>query len=84
MAGRIRVLDSANRTMQRLGYLKALCAVVNETETSNLESLGRRFISRVTKRVKLTPPFDDALQEYARTRLTDGAQCPALTCRSRC
>lgn len=73
MAGRIRVLDSANRTMQRLGYLKALCAVVNETETSNLETLGRRFISRVTQRVKLTPPFDEDLTEYVKTRLTDGA-----------
>lgn len=73
MAGRIRVLDSANRTMQRLGYLKALCALVNETETSNLESLGRRLINRVTQRTRLTPPFTETLQEYARTRLTDGA-----------
>lgn len=73
MAGRIRVLDSANRTMQRLGYLKALCALVNENETSNLESLGKRFISRVTQRVKLSPPFDDELVEYARLRLTDSA-----------
>ena len=73
MASRIRVLDSANRTMQRLGFLKALAALVNEKETSNLETLGKRFVSRVTQRVKLTPPYDDDLQEYARTRLTDGA-----------
>ncbi len=73
MASRIRVLDSANRTMQRLGYLKALAALVNETETSNLETLGKRFITRVTQRVKLTPPYDDDLKEYAKTRLTDGA-----------
>jgi len=59
--------------MQRLGYLKALCAQVNETETSNLENLGKRFIDRVTKRVKLCPPFDDELIDYARLRLTDGA-----------
>ena len=52
MASRIRVLDSANRTMQRLGFLKALAALVNETETSNLETLGKRFVERVTKRVK--------------------------------
>lgn len=71
MSGRIRVLDSANRTMQRLGYLKALCALVNETETSNLESLGKRFIDHVTQRIKLSPPFDDELVEYARLRLTD-------------
>jgi len=73
MASRIRVLDSANSTMQRLGFLKALAALVNETETSNLETLGRRFVARVTQRVKLTPPYDDDLKEYARTRLTDGA-----------
>ena len=73
MASRIRVLDSANRTMQRLGFLKAISALVNESETSNLETLGKRFIARVTQRVKLTPPYDDDLKEYARTRLTDGA-----------
>lgn len=73
MAGRIKVLDSANRTMQRLGFLKALAALVNENETSNLETLGKRFISRVTQRVRLSPPFDEDLQEYAKTRLTDGA-----------
>ena len=73
MTGRIRVLDAANRTMQRLGYLKVLATLVNESETSNLETLGRRLISRVTHRVRLSPPFDDDLQEYAKTRLTDGA-----------
>lgn len=73
MASRIRVLDAANRTMQRLGFLKALAALVNESETSNLETLGKRFVARVSQRVKLTPPFDDDLKEYARTRLTDGA-----------
>lgn len=73
MASRIRVLDSAKRTMQRLGFLKALAALVNESETSNLETLGKRFLTRVTQRVKLTPPYDDDLKEYAKTRLTDGA-----------
>ena len=73
MASRIRVLDSAKRTMQRLGYLKALAALVNESKTSNLETLGKRFVARVTQRVKLTPPYDEYLKEYAKTRLTDGA-----------
>ena len=73
MASRIRVLDSAKRTMQRLGFLKVLAALVNESETSNLETLGKRFVARVTQRVKLTPPYDDDLKHYARTRLTDGA-----------
>ncbi len=72
MAGRIRVLDAANRTMQRLGYVKALCVIVNETETSSLAALGKRLIERVTKRVKMVPPFDEAIREYAKTRLTDG------------
>jgi hypothetical protein len=58
--------------MQRLGYLKALAALVNENQTTNLETLGKRLISRVTQRVKLSPPFDEDLHEYARTRLTDG------------
>lgn len=73
MAGRIRVLDAANYTMQRLGYLKALAVLVNENETSNLETLGKRLIGRVRHRVRLSPPFGEDLQEYARTRLTDGA-----------
>ncbi|HUY34043.1 MAG TPA: hypothetical protein VMV69_14945 [Pirellulales bacterium] len=73
MAGRIRVLDSANRTMQRLGYLKPLCALVNETETSNLSTLGKRFIERVTKRVRIAPPFDPETRDYVKCRLTDGA-----------
>lgn len=73
MASRIRVLDSANRTMQRLGFLKALAALVNGTETGNLDTLGKQFLSRVTQRTKLAPPFDEDLKDYARTRLTDGA-----------
>jgi hypothetical protein len=59
--------------MQRLGYLKALAAIVNENETSNLETLGKRLITRLTQRVRLSPPFDEDLKEYAKTRLTDGA-----------
>jgi hypothetical protein len=59
--------------MQRLGYLKALAALVNENKTSNLETLGKRLISRVTQRVRLAPHFDEDLQEYAKTRLTDRA-----------
>ena len=71
MAKKIRVLDSANRTMQRLGFLKLLCALVSETETSNLESLGKRLIDRVTKRIKVSPPFNENTQSYVKSRLTD-------------
>ena len=52
--------------MQRLGYLKALAALVNENETSNLETLGKRLIARLSRRVRLSPPFDEDLQEYAK------------------
>jgi hypothetical protein len=71
MPGRIRVLDAANRTMQRLGYLKALCVIVNETETSTLASLGKRLLERVTKKVRLSPPFDNDIRDYVQNRLTD-------------
>src|SRR5487761_80512 len=70
MAKRIRVLDSANRAMQRLGYLKPLCALVNKTETSNLETLGKRLIERVTKRVVASSPLDAQTREYVKNRLT--------------
>lgn len=71
MPGRIRVLDASNRTMQRLGYLKPLCVLVNETETSNLASLGRRLIERVTKPVRCPLPLDEAVRDYIKRRLVD-------------
>ena len=71
MAGRIRVLDAANRTMQRLGYLKPLSMLVNETETSNLTTLGKRLIERVATRVRITTPVDEQTRDYAKARLTD-------------
>lgn len=71
MPHKIRVLNAANRTMQRLGFLKPLCALVNEQETSNLASLGKRFIERVTKRVPLTTPLDAETRSYVENRLTD-------------
>ena len=55
------------------GYLKAVASLVTENETSNLETFGKRFIARVTHRVRFQPPFDEELQAYAKTRLTDGA-----------
>jgi hypothetical protein len=54
--------------MQRLGYLKVLCALVNETETSDLQSLGKRLIARVTHRVKLLPPFEEDVEGSASTK----------------
>lgn len=71
MSVKIRVLASANRTMQRLGFLKLLCAQTARVETSNLESVGKQFIQALMKRVRLTPPYRDTLREYVRVRLTD-------------
>ena len=64
-----RVLDSAKRPMQRLGYLKHLlnrCAVL---ETSNIETLGHDLTEAVTRKVRtsLTPELAD----YVQRRLTD-------------
>lgn len=71
MAGRIRVLDSANRTMQRLGYLKVLAALGRGSDTSSLSSLGRHLLERVTKRVRISPSLDGDIRDYVKTRLTD-------------
>lgn len=70
MAKRIRVLDAANRSMQRLGYLKLLCLLVNKTETSNAEALGKRLVERVTKLIRVSPPFNPELRDYVSRRLT--------------
>jgi len=68
---KIRTLASANRRMQRLGFLKLLCAQTARVETSNLESVGKQFVQTLMKRVRLTPPYADTLREYVRLRLTD-------------
>lgn len=71
MPVKIRILSSATKTMQRLGYLKLLAQQTARTETSNVASLGQRLISTVTKRVKVQSPFDPALTDYVRIRLFD-------------
>jgi len=65
-----RVLDSAKRPMQRLGYLKHLLNRCVTLETSNLETLGHGLTETVTRnvRISLTPELTD----YIRRRLTDG------------
>jgi hypothetical protein len=73
MVGRIRVLDNAKRIMQRLGYLKLLCALVKKKETSNLASLGKKLIDRVTAPVRLVRPLEGYIRDYIKARLTDGA-----------
>jgi hypothetical protein len=71
MPVKIRILSSATKTMQRLGYLKLLAHDAARTETSNVASLGQHLISIVTKRVKISSPFEPALTEYVRIRLFD-------------
>ena len=64
-----RVLDSAKRPMQRLGYLKHLLNRCAALETSNIETLGHDLTEAVTRKVRtsLTPELAD----YVQRRLTD-------------
>ena len=71
MSVKIRILGSANRTMQRVGFLKLLCAQTARVETSNIDTVGKQFVQTLLKRVRLTPPYRDSLREYVRVRLTD-------------
>lgn len=71
MPVKIRILSSATKTMQRLGYLKLLAYEATRTETSNVAALGKRLISSVTRRVKVDGPFDPSLTEYVKIRLFD-------------
>ena len=71
MSVKIRILGSANRTMQRVGFLKLLCAQTARVETSNIDTVGKQFVHTLLKRVRLTPPYSESLREYVRVRLTD-------------
>lgn len=72
MSVKIRILGSANRTMQRAGFLKLLAAQTTRVETTNLETLGKQCIQTLLKRVKVTPPYGETLRDYVKIRLTDG------------
>lgn len=71
MSVKIRILGSANRTMQRAGFLKLLCAQTARVETSNMETLGKQFVQTILKRVRLTPPYSESVRDYVRIRLMD-------------
>jgi len=73
VAVKIRILNSANRTMQRAGFLKLLCAQTARVETNDMQSLGKQFIATLLKRVRITPPFSEALRDYAKIRMMDKA-----------
>src|SRR5438874_1408770 len=68
---KIRILSATNKTMQRAGFLKRLAYQVSRNETNNLPTLGKQFIATVTKRVRISPPYDKVLIEYVRNRLSD-------------
>jgi len=57
--------------MQRVGFLKLLCAQTARVETSNLDTLGKQFVQTLLKRVRITPPYSESLRDYVRIRLTD-------------
>lgn len=71
MPVKVRILGSANRTMQRTGFLKLLAAQTSRVETSSIETLGKQCVHTLLKRVLLTPPYSESLREYVRLRLTD-------------
>ena len=70
MPVKIRILSATNKHMQRLGFLKLLAAQVARVETSSLSALGTRLVESVTKRIRVSPPFNDALREYVQIRLS--------------
>jgi hypothetical protein len=66
-----RVLDSAKRPMQRLGYLKHLLQRCVALEASNVEALGRDLTETVLRSVRVS--LTSELVDYVQRRLTDGA-----------
>lgn len=71
MGVKIRILNSANRTMQRAGFLKLLCAQTARIETTNLQSLGKHFVDTLLKRVRVAPPYSESIRDYVKVRLMD-------------
>ena len=71
MPVKIRILGAANKHMQRAGFLKLLAWQVSRVETSTLSALGSHLVETVTKRVRIEPPFSEALREYVQIRLFD-------------
>ncbi len=71
MSVKIRILTSANRTMQRAGFLKLLAAQTARIETSNLKTMGKQCVETLMKRVRVTPPYSESVRDYVRIRLMD-------------
>ncbi len=70
----LRVLDSAQRPMQRLGFGKYVASRCASTSTSSLETLGHGLVETVRR--KVTVPLTPQIYTYARRRLTDRAYAP--------
>lgn len=71
MGVKIRILGSANRTVQRAGFLKLICAQTARVETSNRDSFGKQPVQTLMKRVRIAPPYSETLRDYVRVRLMD-------------
>lgn len=67
----IRALESTQRPMQRLGFLKRLIRRVASLNTSSLDNLGHDLIETVTRKVSV--PLDAARADYIKQRLKDAA-----------
>jgi len=70
----LRVLDSARRPMQRLGFAKYVISRCEATSTSSMETLGRSLVETVRR--KVTVPLTPEIYTYVRRRLTDRAYTP--------
>jgi len=66
----IRILDAANKHMQRLGFLKLLAHHAQRTETSNLAALANPLVDAAIKRVRMEPPYSAHVKDYVQHRLT--------------
>ena len=61
---RVRWIDYARRSMQRLGFLKLVLSRGSASRTQTLEALTRAFEANITKRVDVPENMRDVLEDY--------------------
>lgn len=64
--GKLRWMDYARRSMQRLGFLKWLLNLASSSHNQTLESLTRAFYAEVTARVPVDIERREGFYEYVR------------------
>jgi hypothetical protein len=64
--GKLRWMDYARRSMQRLGFLKWLLNFASTSHAQTLESLTRAFCAAITARVPIDVGRSDVFHEYVR------------------